>query len=373
MTSRLAIPNNYEERCARDLRSIATAGTLTSARWRALVTLSAGIAACSGSVDRDGRVFTPRDAMPLPDAGFVDSTVGDPDSGAVDGGGDDVGPEDGGPDDSGAEDAGGFPDATSSPDATPTDAGSCVQARLLFSDDFEGGTYQRWTSQQYDFDPEPCNSAMIGTERSRSPTRSSKSIVSCAKNGDSHRGYGGVQFSGDTPLGGYTNTGSGINAPNGVVTTFWGWLEVPYTFGNGVWFSYFTVEGACNWSEPVITLALADPLNQVESVHIPLNGGTLNYAPNAPRWPVGQWVRTTVYVNYLAGEMRVWMDGAKVFDASFSRTTRTMCQFHWGLYASPNNTDLTYYEDDITLYKLLEPLSDTSTEPWLGEQIPVCP
>ncbi len=94
---------------------------------------------------------------------------------------------------------------------------------------------------------------------------------------------------------------------------------------------------------------------------------------DAPRWPLGQWVRTTVYVNYLAGEMRVWMDGAKVFDASFSRPTRTMCQFHWGLYASPNNSDITYYEDDVTLYKLLEPLSGTSNEPWLGEQIPVCP
>ena len=307
--------------------------------------------------------------MPLSDVGLVDSTAGDPDSSAVDAGAQDSGAEYGG-----AEDAAGRPDAAGSEDAaTPTDAGSCVRARLLFAEDFEAGTYQRWTSQQYDFDPEPCNSAMIGTEQARSPTRSSKSIVRCMKNGDSHRGYGGLQFNGDTPLGGYTNTGSGIDAPNGIVTTFWGWLEVPYTFGNGLWFSYFTVEGACDWSEPVITLALADPLNQVESVHIPLNGGTLNYAPNAPRWPLGQWVRTTVYVNYLAGEMRVWMDGAKVFDASFSRPTRTMCQFHWGLYASPNNSDITYYEDDITLHKLLEPLSDTRNEPWLGEQIPVCP
>ncbi len=50
--------------------------------------------------------------------------------------------------------------------------------------------------------------------------------------------------------------------------------------------------------------------------------------------------------------MRVWLNGQKVFDATFTRPSRRLCQWHWGNYASADNYDITLYEDDISIWKL---------------------
>ena len=65
---------------------------------------------------------------------------------------------------------------------------------------------------------------------------------------ESHRGYGGLQFDHDSLVPAYTNQGTGIDAPNGVVNTYWSWLEAPYEFENGKWFSFWTVNNDCGWN-----------------------------------------------------------------------------------------------------------------------------
>lgn len=246
-------------------------------------------------------------------------------------------------------------------------------ATLLWSTNFETGDYSAFTGNFYDNDSSECNTAQIDTDRSVSPTRSSRSRISCAKPDSSHRGYGGVQFRGDTPMESYTNSGSGIDAPNGVVSTWWVWLDTPYDFENGRWFSWFTANGACNYGETVITLGLSDATRQVRSGHIPGTGGQITYAPNAPTYPLRTWARFTVYLNYYEGVMRVWMNAQKVFDATFSRPSRQICQWHWGNYASAGNSDITLYEDDMSIWKLTAPLSDTTGEPWLGNTVSPSP
>jgi hypothetical protein len=43
-----------------------------------------------------------------------------------------------------------------------------------------------------------------------------------------------------------------------------------------------------------------------------------------------------------------------------------MCQWHFGLYASGPNDDITLYEDDLSIVKLLAPLTNFTNEPWFS-------
>lgn len=268
---------------------------------------------------------------------------------------------------------GGGDSSTSAAGETSTgEPGECVQARLLWFEDFENGDYDRWTSNTYGADwGGPCDYNELSMDHAVSGGWSNRSEITCAID-ESHRGYGGVQFDGDAVVEAYTNAGSGIDAPYGVVNTYWSWLEVPYAFENGRWFSFFTVNNSCDWSDQVITLGLEDPSNRLTPAHILSTGGTVQFVEGAPGFPLGQWVRTTLYVNYHEGSMHLWQDGAKILEASFTRPDPDMCQWHWGMYASGDNTDVVLYEDDLSLWKLEEPWQDFSVEPWLGETVQAC-
>jgi len=308
------------------------------------------------------------------DAATRDSISGDTDPGSdARPGGDSAGAE-GGPLDAGSQEGGaregGAPDA-GSPDAGAPDAaaGACVQAKKLWFDDFETGDYSRWTSSTYgdSWNGGLCHGNGFSSQHAKSPTHSHRSEITCAID-QSHRGYGGVQFSGDTPLAAYTNKGTGIDAPHGVVNTYWSWLEVPYSFGSGKWFSFWTVNNSCDWTDSVITLGLEDPSNRLTPAHIKNTGGTVTFTAGAPGFPLGQWVRTTIYINYHSGVMHVWQDGKDLIHATFSRPTKQICQWHWGAYASKDNTNI-----DNSIWKLEQPWTDFTKEPYLGVTVAVCP
>lgn len=254
-------------------------------------------------------------------------------------------------------------------------AGPCVNATQLWFEDWETGDYRRWTSMTYDGNwGNQCQSNGFSMERALSGTRSHRSEIVCAypDQGNVHRGYGGLQFNGDEVVPAYTNTGAGIDAPGGVVNTFHVWLESPTVFANGTWFSLWTVNGSCDWSEQVLTLGLEDASNRLAAAHYQPGGGTRTFEPNAPGFPRDRWVRVTIYVNYHDEVMHVWQDGVSISHVTFSRASTRMCQWHWGAYASGDNTDVVLYEDDNSLWKLDAPWTDFSAEPWLGETTPVC-
>ena len=170
----------------------------------------------------------------------------------------------------------------------------------------------------------------------------------------------------------HTNTGTGMDAPKGVVVTFHSWLEAGYDFGNGRWVSLFTINPTCGYTERVITLGIDQPDGILRPAHH-WPEGTLSIEPGAPAMPRGQWVRITVYVNFHTGVMHVWQDGRSVEHVTgITRATKQMCQWHWGLYASGDNTDVELYEHDLSLSKLGQEWTDWSREPHLGETQAVC-
>ena len=252
--------------------------------------------------------------------------------------------------------------------------GDCFRAKRLWFEDWETGGYSRWGSQSYDNAwGNDCQSNRISTDHAVSPSHSNRSEIVCPSDTTVHRGYGIVQFSGDQPLPAYTGQGQGIDAPNGVVNTFHVWLVTGSTFTNGKWLSLWTVNGHCNYEEDVLTLGLEDPSNRLAAAHYQPGGGTRTFAPNAPGLPLGQWVRITIYVNYYSEVMHVWQNGTKVSEVTFHRDSMRICQWHWGAYASGDNDDIVLYEDDNYIWKLEQPWTDFSREPWLGNSPPVCP
>lgn len=251
--------------------------------------------------------------------------------------------------------------------------GACFDAKRLWFDDFETGDYSRWTSQTYgnDWNNGLCHQNGFSTAHAVSPTHSHRSEITCSIN-QSHRGYGGVQFTGDAVVPAYTNKGAGIEAPYGVVNIYSSWLETPYAFQNGKWFSFWTVNNDCGWNDTVVTLGLEDTSNRLTPAHIKNTGGSVTFAPNAPSFPKGKWVRTTIYINYHDGVMVTWQDGAKVFDAKFSRSDTDICQWHWGAYASGDNDDVVLFEDDNSIWKLNQAWTNFDVEPFFGGTTAVC-
>lgn len=255
-------------------------------------------------------------------------------------------------------------------------SGRCYKATRLWFEDFELGDYSRWTSKTYDRNwGNNCQDNGISTENPHTGERSQRNEITCPyqSEGGVHRGYGGLQFSGDQVVPAYTNTGSGINAQYGIVNTFHSYLDSDTRFENGKWLSLWTVNSACDWSDAVLTLGLEDSSNRLAAAHYWAgSGGTREFLPGAPSFPRRQWVRVTVYVNYHSQEMHVWQDGKQVSHVTFDRPRNTICQWHWGAYASGDNDDIVLYEDDNSIWKLNERWTDFSVEPWFGGGVEVC-
>jgi hypothetical protein len=261
--------------------------------------------------------------------------------------------------------------------APPANPGDCFDAELLWSDDFESGDYRNWGSQTYGASwGDGCQNNAITTETAVSGTRAQRSEITCAYTADTvHRGYGGVQFSGDQPVPAFTNQGAGVDAPNGLVNTFWIRLDTDTVFESGKWVSFFTVNGDCTWTDGndrVLGFGIEDASGRLAAAHYQAGSGSRTFEPNAPALPRREWVRVTVYVNYHSGVMHIWQNGQSHQHVTFTRPYRTICHWHWGLYASADNDDVVLFEDDNSIWKLGEPWTDFGVEPYFGEDVTVC-
>ena len=253
----------------------------------------------------------------------------------------------------------------------------CVRATRLWSEGFETGDHRRWSSRSYSEDwGDACQSTSITTARRHSGRYAQRSEIVCPSSSPEgvHRGYGGLQMDArGRVLPQHTNQGQGLDAPNGIVTTFWTYLDVPYSFGDGRWMSLFTINPSCDYTDRVVTLGIDNADGIMRAAHY-WPEATQTIDPRAPAFPMRKWVRVTVYMNLHTGDMHVWQDGRSVLHVEgIYRRLTTMCQWHWGLYASADNTDVEMYEDDKVVWRLDQPYEDWSREPLLGSRTaPVC-
>jgi hypothetical protein len=150
------------------------------------------------------------------------------------------------------------------------------------------------------------------------------------------------------------------------------YLSVPYLFDSqhqDLWMSLMTITDDCsNAWHGVITLNIDDPSMRLRPQHVE----ALQYAYGAPAFPRDQWVRITVYINMHEGTMHVWQNGTKIGQAWFTRPTQQTCQYHFGLYCSGANTNITYYEDDMRIIKLTHGLDNTVGEPLFHGLVSPC-
>jgi hypothetical protein len=177
--------------------------------------------------------------------------------------------------------------------------------------------------------------------------------------GDSHRAYPGIHdHVYATPL----------------VNTFWVYLDVDTDrLGGGDWVHFGTWG---NWTGTdgqwaLHTMSMRD--RRVEFAHTdPFLGEWIGPSP-APDFPLRQWVRFTVYIDYAGttGFVQAWQDGVPILRADVSQLAAhpgdSLITAHWGMYAAAAVDHGTQYNDAIRLWALDAPLSDLQTEPVCGE------
>lgn len=144
---------------------------------------------------------------------------------------------------------------------------------------------------------------------------------------------------------------------------------MPYRFGGGRRLSLFTFNTDCGWGERVVTLGLEESSHRLTPAHILDTGGTVDFVRPDAVLPDGGWFRLTVYINVHDGEMVVWQDGAQTIRTSFTRPSRDLCQFHWGAYASGDNSDVVLFEDDKSIWILDAPFTPGAAEPWMDDGV----
>ncbi len=91
--------------------------------------------------------------------------------------------------------------------------------------------------------------------------------------------------------------------------------------------------------------------------------------PNDNKFPLQQWVRFTVYMDYSLpdGYYLVWMNGIPIMEGSGRRAAipgDTLLRAHWGIYTNPTfPTGGVQYNDDIQIWSLDGPWPDKLIEP----------
>ena len=152
-----------------------------------------------------------------------------------------------------------------------------------------------------------------------------------------HDHYGSLQFSGDDVVNVLSTSGEGIDSPNGVVISFYVWIDAVETLGNGRWLSLLLLSGACDWSDSVFSLAIEDSSGRLAVGPVEPSS---EYAPGAPAVASENWTRVTAYVNYYEQVFHVWQDGQPVVSVDFERPGQRLCHIMMGTMASENNDDL---------------------------------
>jgi len=174
-----------------------------------------------------------------------------------------------------------------------------------------------------------------------------------AADSDSHRAYPVLHTDIATPL----------------VNTFMVYLDLDYDVLGDEWVHFGTwgneEDGVGTWALHTMSVRF----RELEFAHTnPSSGEYIGPEPQ-PEFPLGRWVRFTVYIHYegTTGFVQAWQDGVPMLRAEVSQLADSpgtrLTRAHWGMYAGSTASQGVQYNDDIRIWTLDEPLSDLDTEP----------
>lgn len=166
----------------------------------------------------------------------------------------------------------------------------------------------------------------------------------------SHRAYPVVHLDVETPL----------------VNTFMVYLKADYSkMKPAEWIHFGTWGNTGRWA--LHTMSVRN--EKLEFAHTdPFSGEYIGPMPQ-PTFPVGKWVRFTVYLHYKGktGFVKVWQDGTPMLRANVSALQQNpgtaLQRAHWGMYAHKDVAQGTQYNDAIRIWKLSEPPDNLDDEP----------
>jgi hypothetical protein len=173
--------------------------------------------------------------------------------------------------------------------------------------------------------------------------------------GSSHRAYPGIAA--DDP----TNIPEPIESP--LVNSFMVWLDADFeALAPSDWIHLGTWGNNESWI--VHTMSVRDA--KLEMAHLsPFAGEYIGPLPRQD-FPLRQWVRITMYIEYngTTGFVQAWQDGVPMLRGAWTQTPGTaLLRAHWGMYANGAVDHGVQYNDDLAIWTLDEPLSDLVTEP----------
>jgi hypothetical protein len=115
------------------------------------------------------------------------------------------------------------------------------------------------------------------------------------------------------------------------------------------------------------TMSMRDRM--LEFAHTEPFSGEYLGSDDPPEFPLGRWVRFTVYLHYEGdtGFVQAWLDGVPMLSADVvvleeAPSTR-LERAHWGMYSDGQTSAGVQYNDNIALWTLSASLSDFETEP----------
>ena len=156
---------------------------------------------------------------------------------------------------------------------------------------------------------------------------------------NNHRAYPTVQLY-KTEFGAYKTP---------VLIEFWVWLDA--TIAPGEWVSLATLDHTTDdvWDGVLVNV---NDQGIIHLMHVPLNGqGVRTFQTTTTTIPLQTWVKVSVEIHFdsTAGYAKVWQNDELVSTATVGRGDGYLTQCHFGLYAPPEMSSATIYNDDLTI------------------------
>lgn len=155
-----------------------------------------------------------------------------------------------------------------------------------------------------------------------------------------------------------------------IVNTYMAYLDLDYDEVGADWVHVGTwgnEDDNGNGAWGLHTMSIRD--RQLEFAHTTPSLGEYIGPNPEPDFPLGVWVRFTVYMVYegTTGFVQAWQDGVPMLSGEVSSLAddpgTQLTRAHWGMYGPATLSSGTQYNDDIAIWQLSEPLTDFENEP----------